>query len=41
MTVPRDYTDKPRWKDVRAMLTPVAIASGVSAVLFLVYGIVR
>ena len=41
MAVPRDYTDRPRWKDIRTILTPVAIASGVSAVLFLVYGIVR
>jgi hypothetical protein len=41
MDVPRDYTDKLRWKDVRTMLTPIAIGSGISAVLFLVYGIVR
>ena len=41
MAVPRDYTDKPRWKDLCTMLTPIAIGSGISAVLFLVYGIVR
>jgi hypothetical protein len=41
MAVPRDYTDKPRWKDLRTMLTPIAIGSGISAVMFLVYGIVR
>jgi hypothetical protein len=41
MAAPSDYTDKPRWKDLRTMMTPLAIGSGISAVLFLVYGIVR
>jgi hypothetical protein len=39
--VPRDYTDPPRWTDVRTMVTPVAIGSAVAALLLLIYSFVR
>ncbi|HEX2137369.1 MAG TPA: hypothetical protein VHG30_15960 [Microvirga sp.] len=41
MAEPRDYTDAPRRKDVRAMLTPVAFGAGVSVLLLLIYSVVR
>ena len=37
----RDYTDTPTSKDVRAMLTPIAIGSGIAVLLFVIYGIVH
>ena len=41
MAETRDYTDVPTKKDVRAMLTPVALGAGVSALLLLIYSVVR
>ena len=41
MPVPKDYTDLPRWRDLRAMATPVVIGSGISALLLLIYSFVR
>ena len=41
MPLPRDYTDLPRWTDVRAMATPVAIGSAIAALLLMIYGFVR
>ena len=41
MAEPRDYTDVPTKRDVRAMLTPVALGGGISVLLLLVYSVVR
>ena len=41
MAEPRDYTDAPTRRDVRAMLTHVAFGVGISAVLVLIYNVVR
>ena len=40
MAGPRDYTDAPTSRDVREMLTPVAIGSAIGVLLFVIYGIV-
>jgi hypothetical protein len=36
----RDYTDTPTSKDVRAMLTPIAIGSGIALLVVVIYGLV-
>jgi hypothetical protein len=41
MAAPRNYTDTPRWRDLQAMLTPVAVGSGVGLLLILIYSFVR
>ena len=40
MAGPRDNTDAPTSRDVREMLTPVAIGSAIGVLLFVIYGIV-
>lgn len=40
MAAPRDYTDKPHWKDIQSMLAPV-VAGSTIAVLLLIYALVR
>ena len=40
MAGPRDYTDAPTSRDVREMLTPVAIGWAIVVLLFVIYGIV-
>jgi hypothetical protein len=36
----RDYTDTPTSKDVRAMLTPIAIGSGIALLVVVIYSLV-